>query len=88
MSETKDGGRSDLQIIAKLARQPGWFEELPDQIRRGVMGKLLGVLNKQDLKTRELVSVAKVLGSLEKNDIERSKLLIKVVVEESDEDDA
>ena len=78
--------RSDLRLIAQLARQPGWFQELPDQIRRGVMGKLVAVLNKPDLRTRELVSVAKVMAALEKNDLERGKLLIKVIIEEDDGD--
>lgn len=79
--------RGDLRLLAQLARQPGWFQELPDQIRRGVMSKLVAVLNKPELRTRELVSVAKVMAALEKNDLERGKLLIKVIIEEQDDEE-
>ena len=79
--------RGDLRLLAQLARQPGWFQEMPDQIRRGVMAKLVGVLNKPELRTRELVSVAKVMAALEKNDLERGKLLVRVIIEEEQEED-
>lgn len=75
--------RGDLKLLAQLARQPGWFQEMPDQIRRGVMAKLVAVLSKAELRTRELVSVAKVMAALEKNDLERGKLLVRVIIEES-----
>lgn len=78
--------RGDLRLLAQLARQPGWFQELPDGIRRGVMSKLVAVLNKPEVRTRELVSVAKVMAALEKNDLERGKLLVRVVIEEQDDD--
>jgi hypothetical protein len=77
--------RGDLRLLAQLARQPGWFQELPDGVRRGVMIKLIAVLNKPDMRTRELVSVAKVMASLEKNDLERGKLLVRVAIEEEDD---
>ena len=77
--------RGDLRLLAQLARQPGWFQELPDGVRRGVMAKLIGVLNKPDMRTRELVSIAKVMASLEKNDLERGKLLVRVAIEEDDD---
>lgn len=79
--------RGDLKLLAQLARQPGWFQEMPDQIRRGVMGKLVAVLNKPELRTRELVSVAKVMAALEKNDLERGKLLVRVIIEEGEDED-
>jgi len=60
---------------------------MPDQIRRGVMGKLVAVLNKPELRTRELVSVAKVMAALEKNDLERGKLLVRVIIEEDADDE-
>lgn len=81
--DPSDPSRGDLRLLAQLARQPGWFQEMPDQIRRGVMAKLVAVLNKPELRTRELVSVAKVMAALEKNDLERGKLLVRVIIEES-----
>ena len=87
MAEPDSMSRGDLKLLAQLARQPGWFQEMPDQIRRGVMGKLVAVLNKPELRTRELVSVAKVMAALEKNDLERGKLLVRVIIEDEGEDD-
>jgi hypothetical protein len=88
MTETESAlSRADLRLIAQLARQPGWFQEMPDAIRRGVMSKLVAVLNKADLRTRELVSVVKAMASLEKNDLERGKLLVRVVIEEQGDED-
>lgn len=79
--------RGDLRLLAQLARQPGPLssQELPDGVRRGVMVKLIAVLNKPDMRTRELVSVAKVMASLEKNDLERGKLLVGVAIEDEDD---
>lgn len=77
--------RADLSLIAHLARQPGWFQNMPDRIRADVMGRLVAVLNKDDLRTRELVSVAKAMASLERNDLERGKLLIRVSIEEEED---
>ena len=86
MAEPDSMSRGDLKLLAQLARQPGWFQEMPDQIRRGVMGKLVAVLNKPELRTRELVSVAKVMAALEKNDLERGKLLVRVIIEDEGEE--
>lgn len=77
--------RGDAQLLLKLARQPGWYSELPDQIRRLVMSKLLAVLNKADLRTRELVAVAKVMATFEKNDLDRGKVLMRVRIEEAED---
>lgn len=80
--------RGDLRILLKLARQPGWFSELPDNIRKGVVAKLMGVLNKENPRPREIIGVARVMAQLEKMDLERAKLALQIVVEEdADQED-
>lgn len=79
--------RGDLRILLKLVRQPGWFSELPDGIRIAVVAKLVGVLNKENARPREILGVAKVLAVLERADMERAKLALQVVVEEDDEEE-
>jgi hypothetical protein len=79
--------RGDLRILLKLVRQPGWFSELPDNIRKSVVGKLVAVLNKPDARSREIIGVSKVLCALERADIERAKLSLSMEVEEDEEED-
>ena len=75
MTETKSEIR-DVRLIAKLAKDPLWFDGLPDTTRRMVITTLLNSLTRDDPKpsTREIVSVTRALALLERNDIERAKL--------------
>ena len=63
-------------MIAKLAKDPLWFDGLPTTTRKMVITTLLNVLTRQEPppKIREILGVTRALALLERNDIERAKL--------------
>lgn len=77
--------RGDVRILLKLVRQPGWFTDVPDGIRKAVVSRLVGILNKEDANPRAIIGVSKVLVALERADIERAKLSLSIEVTD-DED--
>lgn len=62
-------------MIAALAKQPLWVESLTDEAR----AKVLQLLNdglKDATSPREISSVARAIANLERNDIDRTRLIL------------
>lgn len=78
---------SDLRIIRTLARQPGWLEEIGPQARKGIVARLLALMQKPDARSREVIGAAKVIVAMEKNDFERCRQLARLEFGEEDGDD-
>jgi hypothetical protein len=82
-TDTLEGGggyrgpkpRGSSRMIAALAKSPAWVEHLTPEMRAQVVTQLHASLAVAD-SPREIASVAKALASLEKNDIDRTRLLI------------
>lgn len=68
-------------MIRALAAAPAWVESLSPEMRAEVVRKLTEGLAVAE-SPREVASVAKALASLEKNDIDRTKLLIDAETQE------
>lgn len=68
-------------MIRALAAAPAWVASLSDDMRAEVVRKLTAGLAVAE-SPREVASVAKALASLEKNDIDRTKLLIDAETQE------
>lgn len=89
MSDAPEGGgaergpkmRGSSRMIAALAAAPAWVESLSPEMRAEVVRKLTEGLAVAK-SPREVASVAKALASLEKNDIDRTKLLIDAETQE------
>lgn len=62
-------------MIAALSKQPAWVESMTPEMREMVVQKLHAGLHVAD-SAREVASIAKALAGLERNDIERTRLLI------------
>ena len=62
-------------MIAALSKQPAWIESMTPEMREMVIQKLQAGLHVAD-SAREVASIAKALAGLERNDIERTRLLI------------
>lgn len=62
-------------MIAALSKQPAWVESMTPEMRQMVVQKLHAGLHVAD-SAREVASIAKALAGLERNDIERTRLLI------------
>lgn len=75
-------------MIAALAKQRAWTESLTDDQREQISRRLIDSLG--DCETpREIASVVKAIGSLEKNDLDRTRLLMEAeAVEEGGMDEA
>ena len=78
---------SDLRIIRTLVRQPGWLEDVGPQVRKGMVARLLQLMQKPDARSRELIGVAKVIVAMEKNDFERCRQLARFEFEEEEGDE-
>jgi hypothetical protein len=75
-------------MIASLAKNRAWTESLTDEDRERISRQLIGSLSACE-SPREIASVVKAIAGLERNDIERTKLLIDAErVESGDMDDA
>jgi uncharacterized Zn finger protein len=75
-------------MVAALAKNKAWTESLSDEDRERISSKLIGSLADCE-SPREIASVVKAIASLERNDIDRTKLLLDAErVEAGDMDDA
>lgn len=91
MTDAPEGGgaargpkmRGSSRMIAALAAAPAWVASLSPEMRAEVVRKLTDGLAAAD-SPREVASVAKALASLEKNDIDRTKLLMEAETQEGD----
>ena len=62
-------------MIAALAKQRAWTESLTDEQREQISRRLVNSLGDCE-SPREIASVVKAIAGLEKNDIERTRLLM------------
>jgi hypothetical protein len=81
------GIRGSARMIAALSKQPAWVESMTPEMREMVVKKLHAGLHVAD-SAREVASIAKALAGLERNDIERTRLLIDHEQQEDGEQDA
>lgn len=79
----RSGLRGSARMIRALAGAPAWIESLSPEMRAEVVRRLTEGLAAAD-SPREVASVAKALASLEKNDIDRTKLLMEAETQEGD----
>ena len=71
-------------MIASLAKNQAWSDSISDDLRAEIVAKLRDALPHAD-SPREIASISKALASLEKNDIDRARLLMDAdAVESSD----
>lgn len=77
--------RAGLRMIESLARQPGWVENMPADTRQRVMGMLAEAVELAE-SVRDRASLAKAFAALERNDMDRARLLNDT--EQSDEPDS
>lgn len=62
-------------MITALSKQPAWVEGLTPELRATLMEKLRAGLEIAET-AREIASVVRAITSLEKNDIDRTRLFI------------
>ena len=62
-------------MLVSLARNRAWSDSIDDEVRAKVVAKLRAGLELAD-DTRDITAVAKALSALERNDIERARLLM------------
>ena len=75
-------------MIAALAKQRAWTESLTDEQREQISRRLVNSLGDCE-SPREIASVVKAIAGLEKNDIERTRLLMEAeAIEEGGMDEA
>lgn len=75
-------------MIASLAKQRAWTDSLTDEQRENISRRLIDSLADCD-SPREIASVVKAIAGLEKNDIERTRLLLEAeAVEDGGMDEA
>ena len=75
-------------MIASLARNRAWTDSLTDEHRERINQRLLESLDTAE-SARDVAAIAKALAGLERNDIERAKLLIDAeAVEDGGMDEA
>ena len=75
-------------MIASLAKQRAWTDSLTDEQRENISRRLIDSLVDCD-SPREIASVVKAIAGLEKNDIERTRLLLEAeAVEDGGMDEA
>ena len=70
-------------MIAALAKQPAWVEGLTDKTRADVIRKLEDSLD-ACRSARDVASVVRAISSLERNDIDRTKLFLDAERQDSD----
>jgi hypothetical protein len=93
--EAKGGGpeklpkpRAAARMIASLAKQKAWTDSLTDEQREQISRKLIDSLPACE-SPREIASVVKAIASLEKNDLDRTRLLMEAeAIEDGTMDDA
>lgn len=78
---------SDLRLTRTLLNQPGWLEELPPQVRKGILARVLQIMQKSDARSREVIGAAKVMIAMEKNDLERCKQLVQLEFKDDGDSD-
>jgi hypothetical protein len=62
-------------MLVSLARNRAWSDSIDDEVRAKVVAKLRAGLELAD-DARDITAVAKALSALERNDIERTRLLM------------
>ena len=73
--------RASCRMIAALAKDPLWVESLSPEARQKVVDKLHDAMHAAE-SPREIASVVRALANLEKNDIDRTKLVLDADREE------
>ena len=77
------GVRASARMITSLARNPAWSDSITPELRRRLIEKLRADLENSD-NARATASIARALGALEHNDIDRARLLLDAEKQESE----
>lgn len=73
---------SILRLTRTLLHQPGWLEDVAPQVRKGIVARVLQIMQKGDARSREVIGAAKVVIAMEKNDLERCRQLAQLEFED------
>lgn len=63
----------ERRALLRFLAMPGWYDGLPDNTKRAVMGKVLAALNEAK-SARDIGSITRALAMLERNDAIRAQL--------------
>lgn len=67
--------RASARMIAALAKQPAWVESMSPELRQRLVAQLEAQIPLCD-SPRDIASITRALASLEKNDIDRTRLFL------------
>ena len=76
--------RGYARLVGALSKQKGWLESLTDEKRQSIVDKLVGAAASAD-SARDFASIARALAGLERNDIDRARLLMDVEQREAEQ---
>jgi hypothetical protein len=87
MSRTRSAAvvdRASARMITALAKQPAWVDSMTPELRERLVAQLAAQIPLCD-SPRDIASITRALASLEKNDIDRTRLFLDAEKESGDE---